>query len=483
MQDVPVIGAGPATAPTPTPVPLKLLKVEPSKGYVGDAFTISGDGLAPGKPVTLLWVTVDGSYVMKATAENVEFYERNFVEKRMPLGQATTDAQGRFSASLKAPEDFGEVHDIFAVVDNGDVARGGYRIMRNVTITPQEGPIGTPITIKMTGLGWKVYESTIALRYNNQPTGIITAVTTRGTATAHIRAAGPVGKHVLDFNHGAKSVPYLNNQQSGTAHIPDLRAWFTVTESKGLPAFSLDWPDASRVASVSEAVKTTQGSAGGVLRSPGPTATLKPASGPILSKAALNASGLTPNSDVEAFWVTVRGNRVSPSGWSLNETSLLKARTDANGVLAGTIQVPDDLGGWHVVKLVQGGKVVADVPYYVEISLVDVTPTRVKAGETFTIRIKGVGWTELTNGVAMTYDNAYIGFACGFNSMGDVTVNLVATGAPGIHLVDLYPMIYQGHGKPPWGYQVPILSYKDDFPALSLGYKLPAVRLAIEVVP
>ncbi len=88
----------------------------------------------------------------------------------------------------------------------------------------------------------------------------------------------------------------------------------------------------------------------------------------------------------------------------------------------------------------------------------------------------------MDNGVAITYDNAYIGFACGFNSNGDVTINLPATGGPGIHLIDLYPMLYQGHGAPPWGYQVPFLTFAQDFPGLALGYKLPAIRLAVQVV-
>ena len=99
----------------------------------------------------------------------------------------------------------------------------------------------------------------------------------------------------------------------------------------------------------------------------------------------------------------------------------------------------------------------------------------------FTVHLKGIGWTELDNGVAVTYDNAYIGFDCGFNSQGDVTMNLVATGAPGIHLIDIYPMIYQGHGDPPWGYQAPLLAFQVDAPGLALGYNLPAYRLAIEV--
>jgi hypothetical protein len=43
-------------------------------------------------------------------------------------------------------------------------------------------------------------------------------------------------------------------------------------------------------------------------------------------------------------------------------------------------------------------------------------------------------------------------------------------------------MIYQGHGKPLWSYQIPQLTFARDFPGLALGYKLPAMRLAVEVV-
>ena len=55
-------------------------------------------------------------------------------------------------------------------------------------------------------------------------------------------------------------------------------------------------------------------------------------------------------------------------------------------------------------------------------------PKVVKAGKPFIVELKGVGWTQLDNTVAVTYDNAYIGYACGFNSNGDVRIQLFATG-------------------------------------------------------
>lgn len=84
--------------------------------------------------------------------------------------------------------------------------------------------------------------------------------------------------------------------------------------------------------------------------------------------------------------------------------------------------------------------------------------------------------------MSIVYDNSYLGYACGFNSQGDVTLNLVATGAPGTHLVDLYPMIFVGHGKGPWNYEIPQLTSGRDHPGLQLGYRLPVLRMAIEIV-
>jgi len=179
--------------------------------------------------------------------------------------------------------------------------------------------------------------------------------------------------------------------------------------------------------------------------------------------------------------MTARGNRVTASGWSLADIPLGTVTADSDGRISGPVEVPDDLGGWHALKLVQNGQVVAAVPYFVERSLVSVSATELRAGESFTVNIKGVGWTELDNGFAMTYDNAYAGYACGFNSNGDVTLELVATGGPGTHLIDLYPMVYSGKDAK-WWYWTPVLTYSRDFPALSLGYRLPAFRLAIAIV-
>ena len=85
--------------------------------------------------------------------------------------------------SYIAPEDFGELHEIFAVVDGAEVARGGFRIKLAAFIEPAEGPVGTPVTVTVTGMAAKLFSgTTLALRYDNAYTGVLTATTTRGTA-------------------------------------------------------------------------------------------------------------------------------------------------------------------------------------------------------------------------------------------------------------------------------------------------------------
>lgn len=461
----------------PAPQGVALLVSYPDSGKVGTKFKLVGEGLPRDTAVDIVWGTWQGSYVMKPSVETVEFYERRFEPVRVVLASPRTNAEGRLDVELTVPQDYGEFHDIHVVANGFQIGKGRFRVARSVTFTPSRGPVGALVKIKSTGLGWKPYESTVAVRYDNKYTGFMSATTTRGTATAQIRAAGPLGSHVIEVDGASAAVPYLNIEQSPVYYIGKFEFTFTVTKDTGPPPPRTDWPER---APASQGSKTTV-TAGPTL-APGVAADLSPQSGPIRSRVRVDTAGLAPGAPVGLVWVTAVGNRVSPSGWSLKELPLSTGMAGADGRLAHTFSVPDDLGGWHTLRLVQLGKVAAELPYFVERSLAAVTPRKVKAGQVFQVRLKGIGWTELDNGVAVTYDNAYIGYACGFNSQGDVTMRLVATGGPGTHLIDIYPMIYQGKGKPPWSYQNPILSFKQDAPGLALGYRLPAFRLAIKVV-
>ena len=136
--------------------------------------------------------------------------------------------------------------------------------------------------------------------------------------------------------------------------------------------------------------------------------------------------------------------------------------------------VPDGLGGWHVIQLLQDGKVMAQEPYFVKRSVVGISTLRMKAGTHFTVHLKGVGWTQLDNTIAVDYDNSYVGYGCGFNSNGDVVLNLIATGGPGTHLIDMYPLLYTqqpSYANTPYG-MVPVLDVREGLPGP--GARVPA---------
>lgn len=474
LKDVPGL-PGPIAAPAqPAPQGLGLLRMTPDNGAVGSSFTLSGEGLPRNKSVDIVWATGKGAYVLNPTQYDVEFVGRQLVPVNVVLAKGTTDAAGRLSLELKVPRDYGSIHDVYAVVDGRQVAKGGFLVNRAYTVTPRKGPIGAPITIRVTGLGWKSYESTVALIWDNRFLGYISGTTTRGAATVRVRAAGPVGEHTIEMVNAGSALPYLDIEQAGLSFVGRFKTNFRVTADKGPPKPTMEWPEAVQP---TVSTRTTQ-----LGVSTDVTASLSSQSGYVLSKVDVTARGLTPGVPVDLKWATPVGTRSLASGWSMSTESLGQATPAADGSLRTSIVIPNNVGGWHSVQLHQNDKLQAEATYYVRQKLLGVSPMTVKAGEMFTIRVRGVGWTELDNGFAVTYDNAYAGFACGFYEKGDVKLNLYATGGPGTHLIDFYPMIYKGKSTDLWNNQLPMLSFRQDNPALALGYKLPAMRIAIRVV-
>ena len=106
-------------------------------------------------------------------------------------------------------------------------------------------------------------------------------------------------------------------------------------------------------------------------------------------------------------------------------------------------------------------------------------PARGPVETTFKIHLKGVGWSETANIYTVVYDNGHSGYACGFNSQGDVEIFMQATGEPGWHYIDLYPAIYKGKETRPVNYRLPQLTAEQDHP----GEDLPIFYFAFEVTP
>jgi hypothetical protein len=457
------------------------LTAKPDVAPAGTKVTFTASGLPAGKDVTIVWMTANVRYILDAKPDSVDYIGRKVDKIGTALATAKTDASGALNLSVTAPVDFGGLHDIFAVVDGVQVAKGGFLLQRQVSISPKSGPVGTLITVKVVGMGSPTYESVGALNWDNHYVGAAAANTTRGSLSFKIRAAGDPGVHWLEYAASSHTVPYLNTDQSPVPWTASHLLKFTITKDAGLPARRVEWP-----ATVAPTIdQRTTLAAANLDTTAGATAQLSTTSGEILTKVDVTAGGLTPNQRVDLTWSTVVGNRVNCTGtcWNFVSVPLGTATAGADGTVKTNITVPDGLGGWHVVQLSQGGTIKTQVPFYVKRSLVQ-APKVVKAGHPFIVQLKGVGWTQLDNTIAVTYDNAYIGYACGFNSNGDTQIQLLATGKPGTHLIDLYPLLYTQQPAYPYPQlgMVPLLSFAQDAPGLAAGYQLGAFRLAIKVV-
>jgi hypothetical protein len=464
-----------------------LLRVEPASGVAGDPATIEADDLPPGAEVAFEWVTWHGYYETEVVRNGVKFVGARYDERRLVLGTATADAEGRVAFDFEVPSDYGGAHDIFAVVDDVALARGGFQIRRQVTVTPEEGPVGTPITVRVEGLDRWPFGRALSVRYGNAYTGFISGVTTRGTGIAVLRAAGPPGLHTVELSGlGVHGGGFLTNHQSPYANLYPAsgayRATFRVTEDQGGSEPVLDWPDHGRVAKLDSGAPFP--TAAGISTPAGMTFDITPNGGPVATPIQVQATGLAPDAAVSMVWATVGGSGGGVAELDASAIPLGDFRTGPDGSLTATVDSPDHLGGWHAVQLVVDQQIVAEEGFYMERSLVS-APQQVRVGEAFTVELRGGGLYDLDSGFGITYNNAYIGYACGFTAKGPVVIHFVASGTPGTDLIDIYPMVYRGvggSGEDPWGYQMPHLNSLEDHPGLDLGMRLPIIRLSIDVV-
>ena len=500
---------------TQAPVPVataKAITALPDNGIVGTPFKLSASGLPANAQVTLVWGTTDAAWRADVDPTTVNYRGTKYTKINVIMGTVTTDANGAFTFATKAPVDFGSVHDIYALVNGTVVGKGGFEIRRSVSISPTSGPIGTPITLTYSGLGASLYQSGSAVNYDNKLAGEMLALWTRGHGTATIIASGRPGMHYISIQD-AIGIQYMNILQSPVPNATGGTVAFRVTKDAGIIKPYFTWPE--QVTPVADAHTTLQVSAVDP-SSTNAVATLAPASGPVLSKTHLHVTGLPVDGSVDLKFSTVVGSRVdcpngSTSCWKFNPLPI-GTGTVTGGVLDQDVTIPDNLGGFHVVQVMQGGKLMAQALFYVKESLdvfknasgkvvtlgvarADNSPAKLpagvgaptytfKQGEEFTISVRGVGWTQMDNTLNVTYDNSHIGYGCGFNSNGYMVIHLVATGEPGTHTIDLWPNLYSANpsfADTQYG-MLPLLSGGHDSPALALGYQVPSIHFTIKVI-
>ncbi|HKZ91593.1 MAG TPA: hypothetical protein VJZ50_05595, partial [Candidatus Limnocylindrales bacterium] len=462
-----VAPAATAQSAEPSPTPFQYVgsvALTPSAGVAGTNITLSGTGFTPGAELDIDWTTVTGQWVLEGDA-NEEFHGRAFDPIVMPVGSTVAAADGTITATFVAPVDHGFNHDVTVSTGGQLLNKAGFRLEPTVTISPESGPVGTPITIRMEGVGCANLENSWLVTYDNQFVGVLTSVTSGGVGEAVIPAVGPEGQHHIRVVHGAFTVPYLNTQQSPR---PDRSVYdldFEITagdavmpaaaEAQGLPV---------------EAAAAPAGD--------GPAIWADVASGIVGTPVNVRGRGLRAGAELAMAWSTVVGNRVGGQGWDEAVTEVARVTVAEDGTFELPWAIPDDLGGPHRLVALDGDAPVAETSLTITPSIISATTAQGPYGSTIEIHLKGVGWTETANIYNVTYDNAYLGYSCGFNSQGDVTITLPAVGSPGWHFIDLYPGIYKGEDAPGvQNFRIPQLTFAADHP----GERLPAFHVAYEV--
>jgi hypothetical protein len=436
------------------------LTVTPAKAQVGTKVEVQGTGLPADAAVELSWETVSGGWV---TRDYYHFGGKQFADSSQSLGGFPVGADGRLSAEFTVPEDYGGVHNLVARQNGAALAQGALDLTQSFEMVPQEGPIGTPVEIRAKGLGWQTLESIWALNWDNREVGWVSGINTHGTAVARLRASGPVGNHVLKLYTGYMGQPYLNHEQAPTAYLPRPDFVFRTTPGGEVPAAYAE-PYVPQPVPVTTAV-------------PGADLQLTPTQGPVGTPLTLTGSGFPANQSLSVVWQTMVGNRLAATGFEPREQVIDSVQSGPDGRVSLAINTPDDLGGLHTLLLRAGDQEVSRTYHVIETSIASISPASGPVGTTVTIHLKGVGWTEYDNIYTVNYDNAYMGYACGFNSQGDVVINFTASGDPGVHLIDLYPGLYDGPRDGQLLYRLPQLTYATDHP----GNTIPALRFAFAI--
>ena len=485
------------------------LVISKSQGQIGSAITISGSGLKANTELTLTWSTAKGAWKAQLLPNSVNYTGYQWDKFNVVLARVTTDSSGAFSLATSIPEDFGGPHDIYATINGVAVAKTGIQVTPSITMTPDRGPVGTPITITYKGMGPNLYTAGISVLWDNNFAGEAQSIWTRGTSTFQIYAAGKIGKHLVCGMDGI-GVQYMNINQSPVPYAGgDCLTFMTTRDNGPSPAFVTYPQDVTPT--------TTQRTLMNEQIDPTSKATMNvsKSSGAVGDKITVNVTGLAASTEYALTWANVVGSRVNCTTgtcWIYSGEKLATVKSDINGNVATEVEIPDHLGGFHALQIKKGDLAQAQQSIFVKQSIfankdangntvlglakafaskapeprnASGTPTlKFKAGEEITVAMKGVGWTQLDNTMALTYDNNYVGYGCGFNSDGYMVIHLRATGAPGTHIIDLHPIMYTNQpsfANTQYG-MLPILSYNTDFLGLALGYKQPAVHFEIQIV-
>lgn len=451
-------GAAPIATPTeePSSYPASKMDFTSFRGPIGSKITVTGTGFPANQEVALTWQTFDGQWFFEIP--DLQYTGPRYTESFVPVGKVKSDASGVFKTDYTVPEDFGGWHNIIARVDGKYASRNAFNITPKFSVSATEGPVGTPLTVKIQGGGWVLEQSLFLVTWDNAFTGYMMGVVNKGTATGTIRIAGDKGPHVLKIWRNFRGIPFLIPNQGPFGALP--ASTFTIKVTDGVYNAPAVWsdPKPEDTLRVPPAVKNTGGAKLNVSQDKGNVGT----------KIAVQGEGFEANSPVKLTWASRTGRKITNTG--LME-GISESQVDMPGVTAGAdgrfkldYDVPNDYGGPHRITATATAR--SAEAYFSITPAVILFTDKVKQGGEINVQLRGQDWTVQGKTYAVVYDNKFLGYVCGYSSGGYVDLHLPATGGPGPHTIDFYPSIYEGKEPTPNIYSMPDLAYKDDLSVL-----------------
>lgn len=212
------------------------LEISPSSGRPGTDAILTGRHFPPETMVELTWYTQGGAEI---SGSPVGPSPRPDV-----LPAVTTDESGSFQIDVSIPTDIGATRPILANVYGEPVASTGFVMQPEaVDISPTSGPLGTEITIAITGVGWRSFENQYFVLYDNKPMGYVVSdlADSEGIVRFSLRASGEPGYHFIDLIpmfHDTESMDINLDQKPHLSYVdnhperplPSLNFAFRLTE-------------------------------------------------------------------------------------------------------------------------------------------------------------------------------------------------------------------------------------------------------------
>ncbi|MFB6110234.1 MAG: hypothetical protein ABEJ60_05095 [Halodesulfurarchaeum sp.] len=449
------------------------LMVSHDEAFVNDQIRVKGFNLPANQTVSVSWRLITGMWGMQRSNKVLG---PQYTSQEEELFRVETDESREFKRSWTVPESFGGEHHLELKAGDRTLDTESFTIKPHFELDRQEAPLGESFRLRGYGLGRDRVSTNYQVTWDNGYVGFMTGVENRGTATADIRAVGPVGEHVIQVWRNYTGVPFLqNNTQSPADEITGGRPYVwnvTVTEPDRSPPLAEmesmydEEPIQEHIPPVDEESEASL--------------TIQPTSGKPGTSAILTGRGFPANTEVDLVWHTHGGERVSddPVRSEPRPEVLPTTVTDEEGSFQVDITIPTDIGATRPIFAAVDGRTIASTGFMLQPDIVDVSPTKGPVGTAITVELAGLGWPLYENNYYVLYDNKPMGYvASNVAEDGIVRFNVRASGEPGYHFIEVIPTFNNTETDEFDFDHKPHLSYLDNHP----GRAMPGMHFAIEV--